>query len=212
MVILRSRPALAAFLAFCAVPMPALAQQPPAPDPTHEGGRRAIMTGADADSARVRPAPVQTTVEDLLARPRPPDFGTDVANPAYQNHRADPVETTIWVVDAEIVSHQLMPDGDFRVILRGGSGKTVVMELPDPKAVPPTSRWAKEIAAVRRQFEEKYHPARQLRPATGRARITGVGFFGRTQLPGAAPREGNGVQLHPAVKLEWLLEDGPSGQ
>src|SRR5262249_34447663 len=37
----------------------------------------------------------------------------------------------------------------------------------------------------------------------GRARITGIGFFGRVN-PRGAPENGSGVQLHPAVKIEWL--------
>lgn len=179
------------------------AQQPPRQPP--EGGRRAVMTGADADAAKVIGEPKRTTVEELLNQPRPADFAAGQPNPQQETKRAYPVETTVWVLDAEIVSHQLMPDGDYRVVLRGSSGRTMVMELPDPQIVGPASRWGKDIAAVRKSFEAKYHPTTTLTAAKGRARVTGVGFFGRPNARGA---EGNasGVQVHPALQIEWLDE------
>lgn len=173
------------------------------------GGRRAVMNGTDPDARRVKDKPVRTTVEKMLDQPRPLDLGYSELTPEYAEHRAEGVETTTWELDAQIDTHQLMLDGDFRVVLRGASGRKIVMELPDPKLAR-DSRWAKELAEVRKQFEEKLHPTREAKQATLRARITGVGFFGRP-APRGAEENASGVQLHPVVRLE-RLPDAPSAQ
>jgi hypothetical protein len=64
-------------------------------------------------------------------------------------------------------------------------------------------RWAKEIAAVRQQCGDRFYPQPQAKAISGRARITGIGSFGRAN-PRGAPENTTGVQLHRAIKLEWL--------
>lgn len=192
------------------------APQPGAPDPNPgvpappsvHGGRRAVMNGVDPDAGRVKEKPVKTTVEKMLDFPRPLAIGDSELNPEFADRRVEGVETTFWELDAQIDSYQLMPDGDFRVVLKGASGRKVVMELPDPKLAP-NSRWAKELAQVRKQFEEKLHPTREAKQGATRARITGVGFFGRPS-PRGAEENASGVQLHPVVKLEWLPDAAPA--
>lgn len=187
-----------------AAPGPAVLDAPTRVDnpASVHGGRRSVMNGVDPDARRVKDKPVRTTVEKMLDQPRPLDLGFSELNPEYAERRAEGVETTLWELDAQIDSYQLMPDGDFRVVLKGASGRKIVMELPDPKLAK-DSRWAKELAEVRKQFEEKLHPTREPKQVTTRARITGVGFFGRP-APRGAEENASGVQLHPVVKLEWL--------
>jgi hypothetical protein len=179
---------------------PPAAQAPPATP-----SRRPLMNGVDPDAARVAPKPVRTSIEKLLEQPRPAFLSASDVDPELLQHRASPVETTAWLVDAEVVAHQLMPDGDFRVILKSPSGRALVMELPDPKIAGRNSRWAKELAEVRKAFEARYHPTEQLQDATGRVRVTGIGFFGRPSPRGATSNV-TGVQLHPVTKLEFVAD------
>lgn len=188
--------------AFAASPAVLRAADPPAPN-VRPGDRRAVKNGTDPDAKKVNPTPVKTTVEKLLDIPRPPELNSNEPDPQYEAKRVEPVETTVYLVEADIISHQLMPDGDFLLVLKGETGKTLVVELPDPKRAGPNSRWAKEIAAVRKAFEEKFHPTTERTEVTGRARITAVGFFGRPS-PRNAPANLGGVRLQPAIKIEWL--------
>lgn len=185
----------------------ARAQQAGGAGTPFKDSRRSVKRGNDADSGRVNAKPVPTTVEKLLEQPRPLDLGSNEPNPDYEQKRAEPVETTVWEIEAEVVAHQLMPDGDYRLVLRGATGRNIIMEVPDPKLVA-GSRFAKEIATVRKQIEERYHPTAQLQEGKGRMRVAAVGFFGRP-APKNAPNNLSGVQLHPPVKLEWLPDVAP---
>lgn len=200
--------ALASFLC-CAGGMRAAAQGGASgPRP---GDRRAVKNGTDPGAQRIPERPKKTTVEKLLSQPRPPELDVvSEADPEFEQKRLGPVENTIWTVEADLVSHQLMPDGDFRVVLRGETGRMLVMELPDPKRVDPKSRWAREIAAVRKQFEDRFHPTVEAAAAKGRIRVSALGFWGRKN-PRGAPDNTGGVQLHPAVQLDWLPEGSTKG-
>lgn len=165
------------------------------------GIRRAVKNGTDPDAAQVNSKPVKTTVEQLLDLPRPLRLQSEEPDPELEEHRVGPVETTVWELDAEIIAHQLMPDGDFRVVLRGNSGRSLVVELPDPKLAP-KSRWAKELTEVRKQFEEKFHPTKELQEASAPVRLQGVGHFGKVFVK-AVPNNLSGIRLQPVVKIEW---------
>ena len=165
------------------------------------GIRRAVKNGTDPDAAQVNSKPVKTTVEQLLDLPRPLRLQSEEPDPELEEHRVGPVETTIWEVDAEVIAHQLMPDGDFRVVLRGDSGRSLVVELPDPKLAP-KSHWVKELTEVRKQFEEKFHPTKELQEASVPVRLQGVGHFGKVFVK-AVPNNLSGIRLQPVVKIEW---------
>jgi hypothetical protein len=74
---------------------------------------------------------------------------------------------------------------------------------PDPRFVDPSSRWAKQIAVVRSQIQERLQPLPRLpKLVNERVRITGVGFFNRVHGQiGVAP---NGIELAPVLSIEWL--------
>lgn len=181
--------------------LPGLAAEALAQGKSPAGVRRAVKNGTDPDAAQVNPKPVKTTVEQLLDLPRPLRLQSEEPDPELEEHRVGPVETTIWELEAEVVAHQLMPDGDFRVVLRGASGRSLVVELPDPKLAP-KSHWAKELTEVRKQFEEKFHPTKELQEASVPVRLQGVGHFGKVFVK-AVPNNLSGIRLQPVVKIEW---------
>ena len=77
-----------------------------------------------------------------------------------------------------------------------------------PEFVDPKSKFAAQIKAARDRFSAKFKPETTSQPVTGHARITGVGFFGRTY--GSRKAEGNLIQLHPVLNIEWL--DKPTAE
>jgi hypothetical protein len=90
-----------------------------------KGGRDrwSIKTASDAEAKEIDRTPSKSTVEKLLAIPRPLDMPPDGSNPFFQEHRARPAETTVFSVEADVIDCRLMPDGDYRVTVRGASGK-----------------------------------------------------------------------------------------
>src|SRR5205807_1382181 len=98
----------------------------------------------------------------------------------FQNHRARPAEMTVFAVEADVVDARLMPDGDYRVTIKGASGKTLVLEMPDPEFVDAKSKFADKIKSARETFDGKFKLAKSVKPTPAHARITGIGYFGRT--------------------------------
>ncbi len=165
-----------------------------------------VKTATDPDARSINPTPEKTSVENLLNLPRSVDLPLRESNPNMQEHRARPVETTVYSVEVDVTDCRLMPDGDYRVTLRGASGKTIVMEMPDtaPDFVDPNAPFVKQMREARIAFANKFTPEKTLKTVSGHARITGIGYFGRAY--GDKPVEGNLIQLHPVLKVEWLAK------
>lgn len=181
--------------------------QPPRP----AKDRWAVKTAADLDASEINRKPSKTTIEKLLAMPRPIDLPAHETPENFQNHRARPVETTVWAVEADVVDCRLMPDGDYRVTLQGASGKTLVMEMPKPEPgfVEADNPFFKEIKAAREAFDTKAKPEKTQKPLHLHARITGIGFWAR-QWNKSQPIKDNLIQMHPVLKMEWL--DKPTSE
>jgi hypothetical protein len=100
---------------------------------------------------------VEATVEELITVPRP----ADMPDPAllyapYQKHRAAPVETTIWSIDATIRAMKLEADGDYHLVLQGASGETMIAEVPTAtKVFVGNSPWLKNITAARQAVYDR---------------------------------------------------------
>jgi hypothetical protein len=166
--------------------------------------RWSVRTGTDPDARLVASpeAPVQTTVEALIALPRPSEMpSTTRQYPAFQEKRARPVEFTVYSVDATLTALKHEVSGDYHLVLQGASGSTMIANSPnpDPSFVNPSSRWVNEIAAVRKEIDRKI-PGGKVTPV--RVRIAGIGFWdfvhGQT---GVAP---NGIELHPVTNIKFL--------
>lgn len=162
-----------------------------------------VKTASDPGAGAVNRRPEKTTVEKLRAIPRPADFPPGFTPDRYQTQRAGAVEKTIYTVEADVVECRLMPDGDYHVVIRGASGETMVLEMPDPSPAftNPNSPFAYAIRAARERFEAKVKPERAATPLNLHARITGIGFFGRQYAK--QPAKGNLIQLHPVVDFDW---------
>src|SRR5207249_2824777 len=88
--------------------------------------RWAVKTLSDADRERVQRRPVDATIEALVALPRPV-----VLSPGA---RADPVEVTVYRVEARLLWLFAEAAGDYHLVLASPRDTTITMiaEVPDP--------------------------------------------------------------------------------
>jgi hypothetical protein len=95
-----------------------------------------------------------------------------------------------------------MQDGDYRVVLRGAGGESIVMEMPDPTFVDQSSPFYYAMKAARDKFASREKPEREKKSVLGHAKITGLGFFGRAYNKANQPKS-NLIQLHPVIDFGW---------
>jgi hypothetical protein len=226
---------------------PAAVAPTPAPAPGEHPGveRWPVKTGTDADIAKVGQNVVNgenlgegivaTTVEEMLQFPRasnmPPVTSSFAKNSFYQNRRAAPTETTIWKLTATIVEAKLEQDGDYHLVLKGTSGKTMIGEVPNPDpAYVKNPDWLAKIKVAREAMDQKighplapvdFDPSTMAPPTHERfenapmenetaamtkinahATITGVGFFDSSHgQTGVAP---SAIEIHPIFSIEFV--------
>jgi hypothetical protein len=209
----------------------------------HPGVERwPVKTGTDADVAKVGvnnvngedlgPGLVDTTVEEMLVLPRaadmPPVNSSFSQDSFYQNHRAATTETTVWRLKAQVSLARLEQDGDYHLVLKGTSGKTMIGEIPKPDpAYVKNAVWRADIQVARDAMDKKIgHPlapvdftSAEMAPPTkerfanapmadetaamtkvgASATIIGVGFFDSNHgQTGVAP---SAIEIHPIFNV-----------
>ncbi|HVT11640.1 MAG TPA: hypothetical protein VHE55_05195 [Fimbriimonadaceae bacterium] len=166
--------------------------------------RWGTKTGVGGDSDQIDFAhPKETTVADLIGLPRPDGLPTR-GGPG--SDRFGPVEKTAYTIDAKLIRYKLEEedDQDFHIVITDykNPGLTMIVEIPDPRAVDPSSPWRDQIAKARQVFEDAFHPISRFTRRTAHLRITGIGFFDFLHgQSGVAP---NGIELHPVTVIEIL--------
>jgi len=98
-----------------------------------------VKTGSDADVGEVGANEqakgaldfgfIGTTVEELRSIPRPSEADTRTS----EDHRVSEVETTVWQIEAEIITLKQEADGDYHLVFQGDSGDTMIGEVPTPR-------------------------------------------------------------------------------
>ena len=150
-----------------------------------------VKTLSDPDARTVRLSDtVNTTIEALVAIPRPAVLPS--------RSRANPVEQTLYRVEARSLRLYTEGDHDYHLVLASPSDSTVTMiaEVPEPSCAGAcTSGFAAAYARVRHTlFDYLNSPRSSPRPLV---QITGVGFFDFFHHQrGVAP---NGIELHPVL-------------
>jgi hypothetical protein len=209
----------------------------------HPGVERwPVKTGTDADVAKVGVNSVNgedlgrglvdTTVEEMLALPRaadmPPVSSSFAKDSFYQNRRAATTETTVWRLKAQVTLARLEQDGDYHLVLKGTSGKTMIGEIPNPDpAYVKNAVWRADIQVARDAMNKKVgHPLEpvdfnraDMAPPTQErfanapmedetaamtevgayATIIGVGFFDSNH--GQTGVAASAIEIHPIFKL-----------
>lgn len=161
----------------------------PAPRAATKPGKERwpVKTGTDRDIDSVNESGfVDTTVEELIALPRPSDMLPATQEFShYQDQRAEPTETTIWRITADITALKMEADGDYHLVLQGESGSTMVGEVPTPGPpfVAETSPFSDAIRTARAAVDE--HLVKHLNPAEF-VQMGGM-LVPRAAVPGAPP-------------------------
>jgi hypothetical protein len=156
--------------------------------------RWAIKTLSDPDRDLVDLRPVDATLEQLVALPRPRRPGP---------RRVAPAEVTVYRVEARLKwLAREEADGDYHLILFSPRDSTITMiaEVPNPRCAGVcASGFGETFARVRQLLMDTLNaPGGEPRPLI---RITGVGFFDFLHHQrGLAP---NGIELHPVLSVEF---------
>jgi hypothetical protein len=161
------------------------------------GERWAVRNLLDADAARVDYRPTARSVPRLRSL-RPPRRVTSTTP------RLRPVEFTTYALHVRLIAARRFANGDTAVVV-GAPPKTLVVGFPD------THRCAAVVEGPKGQDIhtagdelEGYcgvMPRNRWQRLSGRATLSGVGFFSvphANPLPGSAPR---GIELHPALSF-----------
>ncbi len=172
--------------------------QPHRNAPRCGGPRRAIMTLADPDAAKVDlQTPTLTSVTELRS----------VAVPARPGGRVAPLETTSFALVATVRAAKLEANGDLDLMLEDASGG-LRAALPNPACLGRSPARDKALAA-RRVYEATCGAlgrAGDWRSIHMSALVVGIGFLGARSGAGAAP---NGIELAPITGLHAHSRCGP---
>ena len=162
--------------------------------------RWAVKTGTDVDARSVDLSSATPTDVATLRSLQPP-------HPLPAARRIAPTELTVWVVDATLTVFKLETDQDYHLVLTDQSGRTMIVEIPDPACVGSGSPFASAIAQARAKFDAQLTATPQFQDVSIPVRVTGVGFFDFLHgQRGVAP---NGIELHPV--LDIAFNTGPGG-
>jgi hypothetical protein len=160
--------------------------------------RWGVKTLTDPLAGKVVFAPKDTTIRALRGR-RSPGGVRGLG-------RLLGVETRTFRVRVALVEMKLEPDSDIHVVIADprNSRLTMIAEFPHPSCTAGASPQAR--AKMRRARNSLVSacgsPSSSFARLTGRATISGVGFFDEIHgQKGVAP---NGIELHPAVGLTQL--------
>lgn len=156
--------------------------------------RWAVKTGTDADAGLINLQSVTpTTIAQLTSLPAPGNLPS--------NNRIQPTETTVFQLSDTLTEYKLENDSDYHLVLSDTSGKTMIVEIPDPACVGSSSPLLSDIQRSRSEFNARYTPTTSFQTANVLVTVTGVGFFdflhGQT---GVAP---NGIELHAILDIQF---------
>ena len=161
------------------------------------GERWAVRNLLDADAARVDYRSIATSVPRLRSR-RPPRL----VSPATPRLR--PAEFTTYALRVRLIAARRFANGDTAVVV-GAPPKTLVVVFPDTHRCADVVEGPKgqDIHVAGDEFEGYcgVAPRNRWQRLSGRAALSGVGFFSVLHpkpLPGSAPR---GIELHPALSF-----------
>jgi hypothetical protein len=152
--------------------------------------RASVKLGTDAGAQHVAAAIRDTTIAELTEIRQPSKLPTAT--------RVAPVETSTYRLHAVLVAYKLEADGDYHLVLRDESGRTLIAEIPAADCAS-HGAWSVQVAAARSWASAALRPSSKLRHISIAVDVTGVGFFdvlhGQT---GVAP---NGIELHPVLAI-----------
>jgi hypothetical protein len=105
-----------------------------------------VKTGADVDASQVDLSnPYPTSVSEMNTFSRPSTIP--------RNNRADWVELTMFQLTATLTIYKRELDEDYHLVLQDDDGSEMIVEIPAPDCVDPSSPFADYIANARAEFD-----------------------------------------------------------
>ena len=154
------------------------------------------------DGVPIAPVPIEGTIVQLRALPRPP--GVD----AFDAPRAAP-ERQVYIVRAELLRFTLAADGDIHLAIAqpGQPDQTMIAEIPDPvRMTGAPKKYRDEVASTRRNFVRIFGRPMWVawRDVNREVIVTGPIFFDREhgQIGGRFGGAPNSIEIHPVLHLD----------
>lgn len=144
-----------------------------------------------ADTTKIDTNAVFTTIP-ALASLKAPKWSRKLPRTKY--------ECKIVTVQCFIIKYLKEDDGDYHLVLKDSTGKTMIAEIPSLSCVSATNKFYDKLKIARAQFDSSYKiSSSKVKP--GVYEITGVIYFDK--IHGQAGVAKNGIEIHPvfAIKL-----------
>ena len=155
----------------------------------------AVSRLADSSRGRVNMNAVNTTLDALGSKSRAASSGRDA------------FERQAYKVVAQVVKYRADSAGLHFVLFAGTS--YMLATLPSPACLPSYARARSTMVATRAWFLKNCGEASSSWKSLGaQMRVTGVGYWGAVNLPGAAP---NGAEFGPVFGMTPLAGCGAQG-
>ncbi|HEX2060775.1 MAG TPA: hypothetical protein VHK90_08535 [Thermoanaerobaculia bacterium] len=156
--------------------------------------RWSVKTGTDPQAPSVNLSTyVSSTIYNFHQSTRPSSL------PA--NGRVSPRETTQYRLSGTLIKYVREADSDYHLVIRDGSGRTMIVELPASNCVGAGSPFGPGIARARSQFDARFTATTSMKTTSTPVTIKGIGFWdyihGQT---GVAP---NGIEVHPVLDITF---------
>jgi hypothetical protein len=155
-----------------------------------------------SDGVPIASVPIEGTVAQLRALPRPP--GVD----AFDAPRVQ-LERQVYTVRAQLLRFTFSPDGDIHLAIADPNDPqaTMIAEIPDPRHMTGAPRrYRYEVATTRRAFVRAFGPPmlNAWHEVHREVVITGPIFFDipRGQIGGRAAGAPNAIEIHPVLRIE----------
>jgi hypothetical protein len=118
------------------------------------------------------------------------------------NGRIRPVEDRTYELrNVYLTQFILAEDGDIHMVVRDGTGTSMIAEIPNPRCVSSASRWKAAIRSARVSFTRTYHLTHYFQNTRRLIDLRGLGFF--DEVKGQAGVAPNGIELHPVIWIRF---------
>lgn len=156
--------------------------------------RWSVKTGTDRDASEINLRDVvPATIENLTVLSGPSRLP--------MHHRVKPVEVSVYYVKGTLVEYKQVKNGDYRLVLKGRHGQTMIGDIPAPRCVGSGSPLRPGIDKARHEFDAQYKVTHSFRRVDTPVTVTGVGLFAvHHKHTGVAP---SSIELHPVLDIEF---------
>ena len=156
--------------------------------------RWSVKTGTDPQASSVNLGSyISSTIYNFHQSTRPSSLPS--------NGRVSPRETTQYRLSGTLIKYVREADSDYHLVIRDGSGRTMIVELPASNCVGAGSPFGPGIARARSQFDARFTATTSMKTTSTPVTIKGIGFWdyihGQT---GVAP---NGIEVHPVLNITF---------